>query len=537
MGPRPLTSAPAAASARPYPGAGEPPAPLICSGGGGGGGAVRPGGAEPRSAARPGAVRARGAEGRPLPRVGPGAAAAELPRAAAGCPRVSPTPPPPPNPSPPADPRLCPGGSLAHPVRGSCGGRARSRESLLAKGWELLTDTGGQRAPPSTAQQCAPKGGGPLAGGGLARRRPVPERSAGSAPAPPRPSPEHPAPPPLLPTEGPCRTADAGPRVSLRPGQGNSPPRSRRCPPPPRPALCPAVEAAGRGGGFFVTPALQISQRKELGKGKGGISSHSNDALYLSELPRDAAPHTPRRPLQKREINENRNKKKKPSLPCKAGGLVTALSTVAYTRWHEEKPRRRKERLLHAQPAQLRGLGPSPRRSRCVRVPSRPPGPKTEIPPLPPSRRRVFSPAHTGEGSPPSAPARPAPTSSCGLPARRCGAVRGRGRLHPAAGRAAGAAPLASPRGQPQGGGMAAALPAVHGARGEGKGNEVNRIPRQEAFQGLPSAAAPHSCLLSTPKPHLPPPPTPPPPALSPCRHKGKLRYFLLPPRNGDQQV
>lgn len=95
MGPRPLTSAPAAASARPYPGAGEPPAPLICSGGGGGGGAVRPGGAEPRSAARPGAVRARGAEGRPLPRVGPGAAAAELPRAAAGCPRVSSPPPPP----------------------------------------------------------------------------------------------------------------------------------------------------------------------------------------------------------------------------------------------------------------------------------------------------------------------------------------------------------------------------------------------------------------------------------------------------------
>lgn len=115
-------------------------------------------------------------------------------------------------------------------------------------------------------------------------------------------------------------------------------------------------------------------------------------------------------------------------------------------------------------------------------------------------------PPHTGKGSPPSARARPAPTSSCGLPARRCGAVRGRGRLHPAAGRAAGAAPLASPRGQPQGGGMAAALPAVHGARGEGKGNEVNRIPRQEAFQGLPSAATPHSCLQSTPKPHLPPP-------------------------------
>lgn len=107
MGPRPLTSAPAAASARPYPGAGEPPAPLICSGGGGGGGAVRPGGAEPRSAARPGAVRARGAEGRPLPRVGPGAAAAELPRAAAGCPRVSP--PPPPQPVSPGGPPPLPG--------------------------------------------------------------------------------------------------------------------------------------------------------------------------------------------------------------------------------------------------------------------------------------------------------------------------------------------------------------------------------------------------------------------------------------------
>lgn len=80
---------------------------------------------------------------------------------------------------------------------------------------------------------------------------------------------------------------------------------------------------------------------------------------------------------------------------------------------------------------------------------------------------------------------------------------------------------------------MAAALPAVHGDQGEGKGNEVNRIPRQEAFQGLPSAAAPHSCLQSTPKPHLPPPP----PARSPCGHKGKLRCFLLLPRNGDQQV
>lgn len=55
MGPRPLTSAPAAASPRPYPGAGERPAPLICSGGGGG--AVRPGGAEPRSGGRTAAGR------------------------------------------------------------------------------------------------------------------------------------------------------------------------------------------------------------------------------------------------------------------------------------------------------------------------------------------------------------------------------------------------------------------------------------------------------------------------------------------------
>lgn len=81
--------------------------------------------------------------------------------------------------------------------------------------------------------------------------------------------------------------------------------------------------------------------------------------------------------------------------------------------------------------------------------------------------------------------------------------VRGRGRLHPAAGRAAGAAPLASPRGQPQGGGMAAALPAVHGAQGEGKGNEVNRILRQEAFPrpSLGSAAAPHSSPQTAPEP------------------------------------
>lgn len=106
--------------------------------------------------------------------------------------------------------------------------------------------------------------------------------------------------------------------------------------------------------------------------------------------------------------------------------------------------------------------------------------------------------------------------------------VWGRGRLHPAAGRAAGAAPLASPRGQPQGGGMAATLPAVHRAQGEGKGNEVNRILRQEAFQGLPSAAAPRSYLQPAPELRLRSPP-----ALSPGRHKGKLRCFPRCPGTG----
>lgn len=86
-------------------------------------------------------------------------------------------------------------------------------------------------------------------------------------------------------------------------------------------------------------------------------------------------------------------------------------------------------------------------------------------------RARPLSPSIQVSPSPPPSPARkpkyprclraaaahgetlpslgPRPTSSCGLPARLCGVVRDRGRLHPAAGRAAGAAPLASPRGQP----------------------------------------------------------------------------------------
>lgn len=48
---------------------------------------------------------------------------------------------------------------------------------------------------------------------------------------------------------------------------------------------------------------------------------------------------------------------------------MTALSTVAYTRWHEEKPRRRKKRLLHDQPALLWGLGPSPPPIQVLPVP------------------------------------------------------------------------------------------------------------------------------------------------------------------------
>lgn len=60
---------------------------------------------------------------------------------------------------------------------------------------------------------------------------------------------------------------------------------------------------------------------------------------------------------------------------------MTALSTVAYTRWHEEKPRRRNKRLLHDQSALLRGLGPSPRRTRSSQSPKR-------NAPLPPDRRR-----------------------------------------------------------------------------------------------------------------------------------------------------
>lgn len=143
-------------------------------------------------------------------------------------------------------------------------------------------------------------------------------------------------------------------------------------------------------------------------------------------------------------------------------------------------------------------------------------------------------PPHTGNGSPPLARARPAPTSSCGLPARGCGAVRGRGQLHPAAGRAAGAAPLASPRGQPQGGGMAAALPAVHGARGEGEGKRGKSDPSAGSFP-RPSLGC-GSSLLPTVNAEAASAPAPSP-ALSPCRHKGKLRYFLLLPGNGDQQV
>lgn len=157
------------------------------------------------------------------------------------------------------------------------------------------------------------------------------------------------------------------------------------------------------------------------------------------------------------------------------------------------------------------GLCPSPRRSRCP----------------PPWQRNTAAAPRPGEGSPPPGRARPAPTSSCGLPARRCGAVRGRGRLHGASGRAAGAAPLASPRGQPRGAGMAAALPSVREAQGEGKRKEVNRIPRQEAFPRpslgcgsslLPAVNAEAASAL------LPPP-------FSRRGHKGKLRCFLLLPR------
>lgn len=75
------------------------------------------------------------------------------------------------------------------------------------------------------------------------------------------------------------------------------------------------------------------------------------------------------------------------------------------------------------------------------------------------------------------------------------GGRQGRPRSHP---------PRAAP-----GAGMAAALPAVRGAQGEGKGNEVNRILRQEAFQGLPSAAAPRSYPQPAPEPRLRPPPSP----------------------------
>lgn len=182
---------------------------------------------------------------------------------------------------------------------------------------------------------------------------------------------------------------------------------------------------------------------------------------------------------------------------------MTALSTVAYTKWHEEKPRRRKKRLLHDQPALLWGLGPSSRRSRSSQSPKR-------NAPLPPDRRRGCSSAAAatrGERLPSLGPnptrtylllrapsegvrgcAGPRAATSCG----GAGSSGGPARIPPRA---------ASGR---RDGGRAPGCPR---SSGRGKGNEVNRIPRQEASQGLPSAAALHSCLLSTPEPHLPPPP------------------------------
>jgi len=180
--------------------------------------------------------------------------------------------------------------------------------------------------------------------------------------------------------------------------------------------------------------------------------------------------------------------------------LITAPSTVAYTRWHEEKSRRRNERLSPCSSGTTPGLGPSPHRSGC-------PHPDSKTPTLPSALRRGRSrpQPRAGEGSAlpartylllraPSEAARgcagPRAATSCVGAGSRDGPVR----IPPRA---------ASRR---RDGGRAPVWPRSPG--GGGKGSEVNRILRQEAFQGLPSAAAPRSFLPLTPKPHLAPSPT-----------------------------
>lgn len=74
--------------------------------------------------------------------------------------------------------------------------------------------------------------------------------------------------------------------------------------------------------------------------------------------------------------------------------LITAPSTVAYTRWHEEKSRRRNERLSPCSSGTTPGLGPSPHRSGC-------PHPDSKTPTLPSALRRGRSrpQPRAGEGS------------------------------------------------------------------------------------------------------------------------------------------
>lgn len=148
-------------------------------------------------------------------------------------------------------------------------------------------------------------------------------------------------PPGVLPPWPPSRREAAlpppAPGRPLRPSRGNSPPR----------------RSQGEAEAFYNSSLANFPE-ESAGEENGGV--------FPATLPLRATQGRPPPPLHAALCIRGKPTKTgirtTPEPSSQSQRLRTAPSTVAYTRWHEEKPRRRKERLLPAQPRSSGGALP-----------------------------------------------------------------------------------------------------------------------------------------------------------------------------------